>query len=370
MKILPAELILPPRTILRSGAAEALIRDCALYGKRGMIVHGRSLERAGVLSRMLQACPSGVTVKAYAHAGGEPTLANIEDLLDAARKFSAEWLAGVGGGSVMDLAKAGAGLLNAPLPPVAYHDGAPIPAARVPFIAVPTTAGTGSEATIVCVITNPATGVKKSFRHPSFMARLVVLDPDLVLHAPPPVIAAAGMDAYTQALESHVSLHATGLTDALSLKAIALVAGSLEAVFSGREKARAEDLLTGSYLAGVALSNARLGVVHGLAHPLGARCKTPHGLTCAACLPFAIEFNRAAMGGKYAALGEAVGGDLLDVTRRLNRALDLRSPFAGQPVPERDQVVKETLDSGSTAANPRPVTAQDVNVLLDRIFAV
>ena len=124
----------------------------------------------------------------------------------------------------------------------------------------------------------------------------------------------------------------------------------------------------GSYLAGLALSNARLGVVHGLAHPLGARFDVPHGLACAVCLPHAIEFNREAMGIKYTIMSETVGGDLLSATKRLMESFEIRSPFAGKTIADMDKVIEETLASGSTSANPRKVSATDVEYLLDRIF--
>ncbi len=369
MSIIPTELILPPRTITRSGAATDLLAECAAFGERGMLVHGKSLAASGVLDRILNARPAGLTVRTWQHAGGEPTLSQVEELLGAARTHQADWIAGVGGGSVLDLAKACAGLFRAPLPPVAYHDGERIVASyAIPFLAVPTTAGTGSEATVVTVLTNTETGVKKSFRHRSHMARVVILDPDLVAACPPGVIAHSGMDALTQAIESYVSLGASWLTDELCLKAISLIAPNLEDVFSGEDRSQAEDLLVGSYLAGVALTNAKLGLVHGLAHPLGARYRVTHGLACAVCVPFVLEFNRLAIEEKYDRMSQAAGNDLLTVVRELEDILRIRSPFAGMPVEDKSRIVEETLASGSTAANPRKVTAQDVEYLLGRIF--
>ncbi len=368
MKIMPNELILPPRTIFKKGAISGLLQECAVFGKRGLLVHGRSFAAGGALQKIAESGASSITVKTWQHPGGEPSLDHLEDALAAARKHRAEWIAGVGGGSVIDLAKACAGLINAPLPVVAYHDGAPIPASGVPFIVAPTTAGTGSEATIVCVLTNNRTNVKKSFRHQSFMARLVILDPDMLAGSPSPVIANSGMDAFTQAVESYISTGSNWFTDQLSLKGLSLVASSLEPVFADPACEKAGDLLMGSYLAGLALSNARLGIVHGLAHPLGARFDVPHGLACAVCLPHAIEFNRAAMGVKYTILSETLGGDLLAITDRLINSLEIHSPFKGRVITDRAKVIEETLASGSTAANPRKVTAEDIDHLLDLIF--
>jgi alcohol dehydrogenase class IV len=368
MKTLPNKLILPPRTIFSKGAINNLLKECTVFGKRGLLVHGRSFLAGGAFQKIAETGALDISVKTWQHSGGEPTLDQLEHLLVDAREHRAEWVAGVGGGSVIDLAKACAGLMNAQLPPVAYHDGAPVPASGIPFIVAPTTAGTGSEATIVCVLTNSHTNVKKSFRHPSFMARVVILDSGLLAGSSQSVIANSGMDAYTQAIESYISLGSSWITDEFSLKGLSMIALSIESVFGDSRSDRAGDLLMGSYLAGLALSNARLGIVHGLAHPLGARFDVPHGLACAACLPHAIEFNREAMGVKYTIMSETIGGDLLSETNRLLQAFEVRSPFAGKLIVDKDKVIEETLASGSTAANPRKVTASDVEYLLDRIF--
>ena len=368
MNTLPETLILPPRTVSMPGAALALLAECAAFGARGILVHGRSLERSGRLGELLSRRPDSMDVQAWCHPGGEPTLAQLGELLVVAREYRPQWIAAVGGGSVMDVAKACAGLLEAPLTPVAYHDGAEIAPTRIRFIAAPTTAGTGSESTIVSVLTNADTGVKKSIRHPSFMAGVVILDPELLAGCPRTVIASSGMDALAQAVESFVSNRATWFSDSLALRAVQLISGSLEAVHSGAGGGAARDLMAGSYLAGLALSLARLGLVHGLAHPLGFRYHAAHGLVCAVCLPPVLEFNREVIGEKYDRMCTAVGGDMLTRTRDLLRALETKSPFYGQPAQDLPGIVEETLASGSTAANPRLVTAQDVEDMVGRIF--
>jgi alcohol dehydrogenase class IV len=177
------------------------------------------------------------------------------------------------------------------------------------------------------------------------------------------------MDALTQAIESFTSRHAIWLSDELSLKSIHLIATSLPAVYNDPAAPEANDLLTGSYLTGVAFSFSRLGVVHGIAHPLGSLYHIPHGLVCAACLPLSIEFNRNTVGNKYSRMSEAVGQDLLDHVKALMITLNIGAPFAGKPCPERERIISETLTSGSTKANPKTVTRQDVEWLLDKLFA-
>ncbi|MBA4389049.1 MAG: alcohol dehydrogenase [Verrucomicrobia bacterium] len=370
MPVFPKSLVLPPRTISGGGTVRDLLTECGAYGSRGVLVHGGSLERSGALARITSSCPDGVILQSWKYSGSfEPTLDDVESLLAVVRKHDAMWVAGVGGGSVMDIAKAGAGLKNAPLPVLNYHEGAKIPCSRIPFIAVPTTAGTGSEATSVCVFMNPVSGEKKSFRHPSFMAGLVILDSELLRDCPPGVIAASGMDALTQAIESFVSRGATWFSDECALKATGLIAANLVGVWKDASGPGALAMLEGSFLAGIALANARLGLVHGLAHPLGARFKVPHGLACAVCLPAVLDFNRPAIGAKYKVLSDVLGGDAVSVVRHFLAELRISSPFAVAAIADRKAVIRETLASGSTAANPREVAAEDVGRIMDLLFA-
>ena len=368
MTIMPDSVVFPGQTLAGAGRALKLVAECARIGRRGVIIHGRSLSASGRLARILAEAPPGVEVAALEHAGGEPDLGHLENALQHARKSRAAWIAGVGGGSVLDLAKACAGLFNTGGELNLYHDGAPIESPGVPFIAVPTTAGTGSEATVNAVLTNAQTRQKKSIRNPVLMARVVILDPVLMRGSPERTIACAGLDALTQAIEAYTSRMATWMSDQLGLKAINLIAANLEKVYrNGGDESRL-DLLVGSYLAGISFSMARLGVVHGLAHPLGVRYHAPHGLVCGICLPHAVELNREAMGGKYEAIGREIGRDLLGFTREMPGRLGLESPFKGKEIIEQETIIAETLKSWSTAANAKPVTREDVEFLLDRIF--
>ncbi|MBC8453979.1 iron-containing alcohol dehydrogenase [PVC group bacterium] len=368
MKIIPENLTLPPRTIFRNGSILDVLTECRIFGSRGVLVCGRSLDKSGTLSAILDSGKADDSICIWRHSGGEPTLNQLEDLLVAARGHGAEWILGIGGGSVMDLAKACAGLLESPLPAENYHNGEPLENSRIPFIAAPATAGTGSEATVVTVLTNTETGVKKSFRHQSHIARLVILDSGLLDGCPASVVAASGMDALTQAIEAYTSNGAAWISDQWALQGVELIANNLERVYAGERGDASSALLLGSYLAGLALSNARLGVVHGLAHPLGSRYHQPHGLVCAVCLPAAIRFNKNAMGKKYDILGEILNGDLLVCIENMIEQLAIKSPFKKLAIKDKDNVIKETLASGSTKANPRTVKAEDVECLLSEIF--
>lgn len=368
MTIIPDSVIFPERTLGGANRALQLIPECARFGTRGVIMHGRSLVESGRLKSILDNIPGGINVACWEHSGGEPTLVSLGNALVFSRKHRADWVAGVGGGSVLDVAKACAGLFNAENKLDVYHDGAPIETPGIPFIAVPTTAGTGSEATINSVLTNTVTRQKKSIRNPLLIAKIVILDPVLLANCPKRTIAYAGLDAFTQAIEAYTSRMATELSDLLGLKAIGLIAATLENVYRGGNTEARNSLLLGSYLAGLSFSMARLGVVHGLAHPLGIRYHAAHGLVCGVCLPHAVELNRPAMGGKYEIMSKEIDGDLLTLTRELPGKLGVASPFKGKQIVEKEIIIRETLKSWSTAANAKPITETDVEFLLARLF--
>jgi alcohol dehydrogenase class IV len=370
MSILPPALLLPQQTVSKAGAVLGLAQAARAFGMNGLLVHGRSLRLSGRLDALLAAAPAGMAISTWCHPGDEPTVGAVDALREVLRNDRPDWVASVGGGSVIDLAKAAAGLVDAPENTAYYqtHNEAILPA-TLPLIVAPSTAGTGSEATVVAVLTDPERVLKQSIRHPSFMPKLVLLDPTLLSGCPPATIAAAGLDAFIQAFESYTSRHATPFTRAISELALVRISQALLPLYEGRTEAAA-DMLEASYLAGLALSHARLGVIHGLAHPLGARFHAAHGLVCACCLPAALAFNHAAIQPDLAALKTRHGLDIEAQVHMWLGSMKLDNPFAGKHVADRDAFIRETLASGSTAANPRPVSADDASALLDAVLAL
>jgi alcohol dehydrogenase class IV len=367
-KLFPSSFYLPCITRIGHGSVSELVNIARSYGQKGVIVHGQSITKSGIL-KSLKEQTKDVIIHMWEYPHREPTLEDVSQLVWFLRRTEAMWVAGIGGGSVLDLTKAAGGLVEHEGALVDYHDGhRQITKKGIPIIAVPTTAGTGAEATPVVVLINEKTCVKKSIRHHVFMPVYVILDASLLCTCPASVIAYSGMDALTQAIESYISKLATNVSEFFSLEALRLINGAIEEVFTDPCSRKSEDLLVGSYMTGIALTMARLGIVHGLAHPLGSYCRLPHGMACAICLPFAIELNMQVISSKYKKMSEVIGDDLLI---RINYFLEKFKipktiPSLNQ-FSEWDKIIEETLASGSTAANPLPVTSNEVKQLLKKI---
>lgn len=368
--LFPQETFLPGRILFKKGALSDLARETAEFGTRGLVIHGASLEKSGHQEKLGENLKqAGFSVDFFCRPRGEPTLNEIIQVITRGREAKIEWIAGIGGGSVLDLAKAAAGLFNACEKPSYYQEGGALEKPGIPFLAVPTTAGSGSEASPNSVIINPDKKVKLSIRHNSFLARKVLLDPELLKGLPFSVMCYSGMDAWVQAYESFVSKNATWFSENFALKAIQLISRHLvPALNTGREE-DLEGLLLGSFFSGLAFSHSRLGVIHGLAHPLGVLYDVPHGLICSLLFAPSIKLNMIAMGtARYNIMSQAVGMDLLQKVHELQKTLKIVSPFKGKLIPEKEKIIQETLSSGSTAANPKAITREDVEYLLREIF--
>ncbi|MEQ1600348.1 MAG: iron-containing alcohol dehydrogenase [Methylophilaceae bacterium] len=252
----------------------------------------------------------------------EPSPTLVDELAAHFREHKIDVVVGIGGGSVLDAAKAVAGLLNVKNSVMDFLEGVgpelPYLGPALPFIAVPTTAGTGSEATKNAVLSQPGlSGFKKSFRHEKLVPHYAVVDPELLESCPPALIAANGMDAFTQLLESYTSLKANPLTDALALSGMVAVRDSLLALYHGEgdlaQHRRA--LAYAATLSGITLAQVGLGAVHGLAAPLGAFFSMPHGMVCGTLVAACTEANIHALENrapksqilkKYAQLGRVL----------------------------------------------------------------
>lgn len=269
---------------------------CREWGRSVLMVTGSRPGRASFITDSLRSAGLDVSVFSIQK---EPTLQEARNGAVMAREIKADAIIGLGGGSAVDGGKAVAALATQPGDALDYLEvvgqGRALDRPSLPFLAMPTTAGTGAEATRNAVLAVPEHGVKASLRHASMLPRVALIDPALALECPSEVTAASGMDALTQCLEAFVSCRAQPMTDVLCLEGIRRSMRSLErAVNDGRDLDAREDMALAALFSGMALANAGLGAVHGFAAPVGGQFSAPHGAVCAALLAPVWEANLSA----------------------------------------------------------------------------
>ncbi|HTP16740.1 MAG TPA: iron-containing alcohol dehydrogenase [Streptosporangiaceae bacterium] len=278
------------RVIVGRGRASELPSLLAGLGSRVLVCTGsRPASHAGLLAGLQ--LPAAVVT-----AGREPTIESARAATEAAREHGADVVAAIGGGSVIDLGKAAAMLLANGGDPLDYLEvvgsGRKITEAAVPLVAVPTTAGTGTEVTANAVLASPGHQVKASLRSGLMIPRVALVDPLLTLTCPGPVTAASGLDALTQCLEPFVSPRANAVTDCLARGGLRRAGSGLRRAYAdGADVEARTDMALCSLLGGMALANAKLGAVHGLASVIGGTADVPHGAACAALLAPVVEAN-------------------------------------------------------------------------------
>src|SRR3954452_22625566 len=280
-----------PRIVFGSGTGSSVAAAVREYGSKILLVRGRSAARAAGLVASLEA--EKLSISEFA-IEGEPTVAIVREGARAAK--GQDCVIGLGGGSVIDAAKAIAALAPNSGEPLDYMEvvgkGSLLERNPLPFVAMPTTAGTGAEVTRNAVIGSPEHGVKASLRSPHLLAKIAVIDPDFTMQLPPEVTAYTGLDALTQLIEPYTSCRANVFTDGLCLDGIGRASAAIRTVYHQPQNTLArESMCYSSLLSGLALSNSGLGVVHGFAAPLGGMLKAHHGALCAAVLPHALDVN-------------------------------------------------------------------------------
>ncbi len=286
------ELATAARVLFGPGKMEELPAVAAGFGRRTLLVTGRDSARVAPLQRRLGMV--GVSCVVFPVAA-EPTLAMVREGVQTCRD-GCQLVISIGGGSVIDAGKAIAALTPNSGEPLDYLEvigkGQQLQETPIPFIAVPTTAGTGAEVTRNAVLGSPEDGLKASLRHPAMLAKVAVVDPELTYDLPRSLTANTGLDALTQLIEPFVSCRANALVDLFCREGIKQVAGSLVAAYkNGGDHPARESMAFASLLGGLSLANAGLGAVHGMAAPLGGMLSAPHGAICAALLPAAIAVN-------------------------------------------------------------------------------
>jgi alcohol dehydrogenase class IV len=375
------EFYLPTHIVTGRGCLSQIGKLCARFGDHALVVCGSQAAQRGesVQKAVSLLSDAGVDVELYAGVTGEADLDMVTAGLACLRQHHCNMVVGFGGGSAMDTAKAIAGTANLEGDIIEYHSGRVPETAGLPFIAVPTTAGTGAEVTKNAVLTNPHTQFKQSIRGDDWFARVALVDPELTLTMSPELTASTGSDALCQAIEAHTSIAATPVTNALAEKAISLIGHSLlQAYKHGNDLVARDDMSMGSLLAGMAMANARLGAVHGLAHPLGAHYHIPHGVICGLLLPYVMDYNLLYSEQKYARIAQLFG-DCQELNRpqQASRGIEMvRLMLSQAGIPEHlasfgirheglGQIISEALPSGSTKHNIRPLDGDDLRRILD-----
>lgn len=281
------------RIIFGQGTVKEVAPMASKMGNCALLVTGRNVERAGPLSGSLK--NTGMKIVTFS-VSDEPTIELTIEGVELARQNASDIVIGMGGGSVIDTAKAIAALLTNSGDITDYLEvigrGKPLSCPSAPCIAIPTTAGTGAEVTKNAVLTSQEHKVKVSLRSPTMLPDLAIVDPELTYSMPPSLTASTGLDALTQVLEPFVSVKSNPLTDTICIEGLKRAAHSLHRAFKdGSDTKAREDMAIVSLFGGLTLANSKLGAVHGIAGPMGGMFPVPHGVICARLLPFVVEVN-------------------------------------------------------------------------------
>lgn len=321
---------------------------------------------------------AGLAYQIYSDIKPNPTIENVQHGVEEFKKSGADYLIAIGGGSSMDTAKAiGIIIKNPDFADVVSLEGvAPTTNKCVPIIAVPTTAGTAAEVTINYVITDAAKNRKMVCVDPKDIPVVAVVDPDMMSSMPKGLTAATGMDALTHAIEGYITKGAWELSDMFHIKAIEIISRSLRGAVENTADGR-EGMALGQYVAGMGFSNVGLGIVHSMAHPLGAVYDTPHGVANAIILPTVMEYNAPATGDKYRDIAKAMGVQgvdsmsledarkaAVDAVRKLGQDVGIPADLKDIVNPEDvDFLAQSAYDDACRPGNPRDTSVEEIKEL-------
>ena len=372
------------RVIFGPGTFGELSKLAREFGTRALIVTG--LEPGGVEPLLVRLREGGLECTTF-WVRGEPDIETVRQGVAQARAGQCSVVVSIGGGSALDAGKAVAAMLTNPGELLDYLEvlgrGKSLTQPGAPFIAVPTTAGTGSEVTRNAVIASPEHRFKASLRSPLLLARVALVDPELTYDLPPTITASTGLDALTQVIEPYVCCRPNPMTDALCVEGIRRAARSVQKAFeNGHDPAARLDMSMASLFGGLALANAGLGAVHGFAAPIGGQFHAPHGAVCAALLPYVLEANVRALRQRqpeaealrrYDEVGRLVTGKAratadsgIEWVRKLVAQLEI--PSLGRYGLKRQdtmELVSKASQASSMKANPIALTPDELAWILE-----
>ena len=363
-----------------AGAIKDIVPEAQGRGfKKALVCSDPDLIKFNVTSKVTGILDeAGLSYEVYSNIKPNPTIENVQQGVEAFKKSGADYIIAIGGGSSMDTAK-GIGIIiaNPDFADVRSLEGvAPTKNKSVPIFAVPTTAGTAAEVTINYVITDAAKNRKMVCVDPKDIPVVAFVDPDMMSSMPKGLTAATGMDALTHAIEGYITGGAWELSDMFHLKAIEIIARSLRAAVNNDPKGR-EDMALGQYVAGMGFSNVGLGIVHSMAHPLGALYDTPHGVANAIILPTGMEYNAPVTGEKYREIARAMGVEgvddmsqeeyrkaAIDAVKQLSKDVGIPTDLKEIVKPEDvDFLSQSAYDDACRPGNPRETSVDEIKKL-------
>jgi alcohol dehydrogenase len=355
--------------------------------KRALIVTDRVMTGLGITSRAEEFLrKAGAEAKVFDAVEPEPSIATIREILGRYGDFAPQVILGIGGGSAIDASKAFRIFFEHPhlqFEDVRYLESPPRsaipPFKKTMHIAVPSTSGTGSEASYACIITDSALGIKCPILNAELIPDMAIIDPDLADSMPPQVLADSGLDALTHAVESYVNLRANDFSRGLSLRAITLIMQHLPSAFREKDPVAREHMHYAATIAGMAFSNSSNGICHAIADKVGAAFKLTHGRANAIALPFTIQFNRTVVGELYAEMAVAVGhigkgrGQAVDHfvqrVRDLKKDLGVQESYRQAGIPQTryysklEEFSEKSYTFPPTVLNPRRPTLEELKQL-------
>jgi len=356
-----------------------------LGGSRVLVVTDPGIKAAGLVDHLAAKLEAAkLPYLFFTEVEPDPKMEVVDASVRAARDFNPDVVVGFGGGSSLDISKVTAVMLTNEGPVQKYFGMELVPNPGLPLVLIPTTAGTGSEMTSICVLSDTEHDVKRGIVSEHMYARVAMLDPEVTLGLPPAITAMTGMDALVHAIESYVGVRATVFTDTLNLQAIQMIAGNLRRAFANGDNrdARAQ-MLYASALAGMAFSNTQNGLDHAIALAIGGRFHLPHGLLTAFICPWVMEFNVLAVPEKFIRIAEAFGEDIeglpemeaarlaVQAVKSLLTDLDISYRLGDYNVPREEipALAKATVSATRLISNnPRRVTEKDVIRILEENY--
>ena len=366
----------PQNIIVGQGSIEKLPEvSKELGGTHGFIISGPHLNKMGLVKKCADSLKeAGLQCDVFTETEGNPSVETVEKATEAFLASGADFLIALGGGSPMDVAKAVGVVAKYGGSITEYEGGGKVPGDIIPLIAIPTTAGTGSEVTAFSVITDHSRNYKLTVFSYKLIPSYAILDAQLITTAPAFVAAACGMDAFVHALEAYISTASSPFTDAMAEKAMELIGSHIKRYVANRGDLEAcEAMLVGSLFAGIAFSWARLGDVHAMSHPVSAFFDVPHGVANAVLLPHVVEYNAPADQGKYYKIYSYVAeapvskeefrtAMLAEELKQLNASLGIPVTLSevGVKAEKFDCMAEDAMKSGNIAVNPRTTTKQDI----------